>query len=170
MNPLDNLSNLESWIKNAVPDLHGLMIINKNGIIRSYYVSEECARTFNLTQLQNLAKLISIRYSIGGFNEAMGRLEFTINSFENLNVLVKQIHDSDYLALSVPKNSSLDEKMSILHELDNKIIASDISSLKKIPDSKTEFQKNTQRYYDNLEPNRFILVAHEPQEDKAELN
>ena len=155
----DNLSNLETWIKTSISDLHAMMIINEQGILRSYFVSKQCANSLNLTQLQNLAKLISIRYSIGGFNEAMGKLEFTINSFKNIFVLVKQIHDSNYMALLIPKNSSLDENVKILHELDKKLIASKESILKKIPDSKSEFEKNKQNYYEQLEPNKFILVA-----------
>ena len=176
---------LESAIERTFPDLYSMIVTDKSGGLLSYFVSDECSQNCNLTKLKEVAKAVSIRFNIGNFqNLAGGHLEVTVNVFDEYFMLVRSFGEDRILAIMVPKTiGNLENTVNAVRSIDESqfgknqnVINSEIQykseQLKKIPSTITEFQKNIQNYYDNLDARKYILVAEpyldSPTEKKSE--
>lgn len=149
-------------LKIIVPDLHSLLLIDYQGNLLSYYASQQCANNSCLSELKNIAKLVSIRFRIGGFPKLLGGLQMTINEFENYFMLVKGIYDDNILAIMVPRQANLDEIRAILFSFEKYISTkkqnNDFlpSGLKPVLAETTEFQKNQEK----LQSRTYTFVAY----------
>lgn len=160
---------LNSIIESTFPNLHSLFITDKTGELLSYFVSDECCQICDLTKLKEVAKLVSIRFNIGNFqNLAGGHLEVTINVFEEHIMLVRSFGEDKILAIMVPKKignleyilnavrSFEDSKLKKYRNLNKSDVQHKSEKLKKIPSYPTEFQKMQSK---KLQPKEYVLVG-----------
>jgi len=164
----NNLSktSLEDAIKQSIPELYAMITTDKTGQLLSYFVSDECTQHCNLSKLKEIAKAVSIRFNIGNFANLAGRLETTINVFEERIMLVREIFQENLLIVLIPKNiEDLSGKLNVFNSLaDSQFSKQNITEihnslttigLKKIPSGKSEFQKLQEI---PLKPFNYVLI------------
>jgi len=161
--PLDQ--SLEDIIQKTIPDYHAMMVIDKQGNLASYLVCKSCADEHNLSDLQQISKIISIRYNLGGFQNNLGGLESTVNVFKDHFLIVRSILKDKFLAVMVPKTlENLPARLSAVLAINEslllaeKIVVETINGLKRVSNDKTGFQKNREEYL-KLQVNKYTLVA-----------
>jgi len=104
-----------------------------------------------------LAKLVSIRYRIGGFDKLLGGLETTINVFKNKTMFVRGLQDDNILVVLVPKKyENLTDTLNAIQTLKHKTTnVKNSTSLKRVASGITDFQKNQKK----LLPKMHMIVA-----------
>ena len=111
-------TSLEDAIKQSIPELFAMIVTDKTGQLLSYFVSDECTQHCNLSKLKEIAKAVSIRFNIGNFANLAGRLETTINVFEERIMLVREIFQENLLIVIFPKNiEDLSGKLNAFNSL-----------------------------------------------------
>jgi len=105
---LTNDNKLLDTIQKAFPELYGMIVLDKAGNLHSYFVSETCAGACDLPHLKEVAKLVSIRFGIGGFDKLAGGLDLTVNVFSKDLMLVRPISQDRILAIMIPRTDSND--------------------------------------------------------------
>jgi len=155
-------NKLVDTIERTIPDLYALMVIDKGGNLLSYLISDRCAGECNLSHLKETAKLISIRFGIGGFNQISGGLDITINVFKERIVMVREIFQDNILAIAIPRNThNLEDRLNAVLGIVKS--ATNIEGLKptsdteivKVTSETTHFQKSMER----IQPRLYTLVA-----------
>lgn len=158
----NNENKLVDTIERTIPDFYALMVIDKRGNLLSYLISERCAGECNLSHLKEIAKLISIRFGIGGFNEISGGLDVSINVFKERIVMVRKIFQDKILAIAMPRNThNLEDRLNAVLDIINS--TTNIEELKtksdteivKVTSETTHFQKSMER----IQPRLYTLVA-----------
>ncbi len=166
----NNENKLVDIIEKKIPDLYALMVIDKDGNLLSYLISERCAGECNISHLKETARLISIRFGIAGFNKLSGGLDVTINVFKERIVMVREIFQDNILAITMPRNThNLEDRLNAV--LDIVKSATKIENLKaksdteivKVTSETTHFQKSMER----IQPRLYTLVA-EPLSKESE--
>ena len=144
-------------LSKIIPDIQLLIILDKKGSLLSYLCSEDCTKDHDLTDFRNLAKLVSIRYRIGGFDKLLGGLETTINVFKNKTLFVRGLQDDNILVVSVPKKyENLADTLNAIQTLKHKTTnVKNSTSLKRVASGITDFQKTQEK----LLPKKHMLVA-----------
>jgi len=157
--------SLEDQVQKTIPDLHAMMVIDKKGDLASYLVCDDCADTHKLSDLQQLSRIISIRYNLGGFQNNLDGLESTVNVFKDHFLIVRSILKNKFLAVMVPKTlENLPARISAVLAINEssllaeKIVVETNNGLKLVSNEKTSFQKSQQDYW-KLQPNKYTLVA-----------
>jgi len=140
-----------------IPNIQLLIILDKKGNLLSYLCSEDCTKDHDLTDFRNLAKLVSVRYRIGGFDKLLGGLETTINVFKNKTMFVRGLQDDNILVVSVPKKyENLIDTLNAIQTLNYKATnIKNSKSLKRVASEITDFQKAQKK----LLPKLHMLVA-----------
>jgi len=157
---VDSYSNeidIVGKLTKIITDIQLLIILDKKGNLLSYLCSEDCTKDHDLTDFRNLAKLVSIRYRIGGFDKLLGGLETTINVFKNKTLFVRGLQDDNILVVSVPKKyENLADTLNAIQTLKHKTTnVKNSTSLKRVASGITNFQKNQKK----LLPKMHMLVA-----------
>ena len=159
---LTNENKLVDTIERTIPDFYALMVIDKRGNLLSYLISDRCAGECNLSHLKETAKLISIRFGIGGFNELSGGLDVSISVFKERIVMVREIFQDNILAIAMPRNThNLEDRLNVVLDIAKSV--TNIESLKtksdaeivKVTSETTHFQKSMER----IQPRLYTLVA-----------
>ena len=157
--------SLEDQVQKTIPDLHAMMVIDKKGDLASYQICKDCSDTHNLSDLQQISKIISIRYNLGGFQNNLDGLESTVNVFKDHFLIVRSVLKDKFLAVMVPKIlENLPARISAVLAINEssllaeKIVVETINGLKLVSNEKTSFQKSYQEYW-KLQPNKYTLVA-----------
>ncbi|MEX0764414.1 MAG: hypothetical protein WEC35_07580 [Nitrosopumilaceae archaeon] len=101
-----------------------VMVIEKNGDIIEYVVTDPTKTLVTLSDLVEIASLISLRYGIVGFDKILGGLRLTIDEFRDHTTVSTSI-EKGILVTVVPNtvnlNSVIDEIKKILSiELKNR--------------------------------------------------
>ncbi len=157
---VDSYSNeidIVGKLTKIIPDIQLLIILDKKGSLLSYLCSEDCTKDHDLTDFRNLAKLVSIRYRIGGFDKLLGGLETTINVFKNKTLFVRGLQDDNILVVVVPKKyENLIDTLNAIQTLKHKTTnVKNSTSLKREASGITNFQKNQKKHL----PKMHMLVA-----------
>jgi len=157
VNSYSNELEIVGKLSKIIPDIQLLIILDKKGSLLSYLCSEDCTKDHDLTDFRNLAKLVSIRYRIGGFDKLLGGLETTINIFKNKTLFVRGIQDDNILVVSVPKKyENLTDTLNAIQTLKHKTTnIKNSTSLKRVASEITDFQKTQKK----LLPKKHMLVA-----------
>ena len=157
--------SLEDQVKKTIPDFHAMMVIDAQGSLASYLLCKSCADEHKLSDLQQISKIISIRYNLGGFQSNLGGLESTVNVFKDHFLIVRSVLKDKFLAVMVPKIlENLPARISAVLAINEssllaeKIVVETINGLKLVSNEKTSFQKSQQEYW-KLQPNKYTLVA-----------
>ena len=143
-----------------------MIVTDKTGQLLSYFVSDECTQHCDLSKLKEIAKAVSIRFDIGNFTHLAGRLETTINVFEERIMLVREIFQENLLIVITQKNiEDLSGKLNVFNSLadtqfsEKNIVeihnSSTTSGLRKIPSGKSEFQKLQES---ELKPYKYVFI------------
>ncbi|GFN39512.1 MAG: hypothetical protein YK1309IOTA_470004 [Marine Group I thaumarchaeote] len=163
---LKNYGKLVDNLAKTFPDLYSMMVIDKGGDLHSYFVSEKCAGECDLEKLKETAKLISIRFNIGGFSKRDGGLDQTINVFKENFLIVREISEEHFLAISVSrKTDNLLDRLNTAFSMGKFTTNSeDLKSksdneLVKVTFETTDFEKSQKEYIQRLKPKRYRLVA-----------
>jgi len=165
MSQINIHQSLEDIIQKTIPDFHAMMVIDKQGNLASYLVCQSCADEHNLSDLQQIAKIISIRYNLGGFQNNLGGLEATVNVFKDHFLIVRSILQDKFLAVMVPKiPENLAARISAVSAINESSLLlgknqiETINGLKRVSNEETGFQKSQQEYL-KLQVNKYTLVA-----------
>jgi len=150
---LTNENKLLDTIQKTIPELYSMLVIDKAGDLQSYFVSETCAGECDLSHLKEVAKLVSIRFGIGGFDKIGGGLDLTVNVFGKHLMLVRPISQDRILAIMIPRTDSNDIMKTVL-DIDTSTSIID-TELVKISSETTDFQKTT----DRLQPKIYTIVS-----------
>ncbi|MCZ6582403.1 MAG: hypothetical protein O6761_04440 [Thaumarchaeota archaeon] len=150
---LTNDNKLLDTIQKAFPELYGMIVLDKAGNLHSYFVSETCAGACDLPHLKEVAKLVSIRFGIGGFDKLAGGLDLTVNVFSKDLMLVRPISQDRILAIMIPRTDSNDIMKTVLDiDTSTSIIGTELA---KVSSETTDFQKTTNR----LQPKIYTIVS-----------
>ena len=158
---LNNENKLADTIEKNIPDLYFMILIDKGGSLLSYFVSEGCSGECTLPKLKEIAKLVSIRFPIGGFDKLAGGLDLTINLFKERFVMTRKIFQDNLMVIAMPRNidNLVDRTKAVLTVteigigLDLK--AKSETELVKVSSETTDFQKTTNR----LQPKIYTIVS-----------
>ncbi len=158
---LNNENKLVDSIEKKIPDLYFMILIGKRGSLLSYFISERCSGECNLSELKDVAELISIRFSIGEFNKLAGGLDLTINMFKEKFVMVREIFQDNFMAISMPRNTDnladrIKAVLTIIEiGIDLDLKAKSETEIVKVSPETTDFQKTT----DRLQPKVYTIVS-----------
>lgn len=158
---LNNENKLVDTIEKKIPDLYFMILIDKGGNLLSYFISEKCSGECNLSKLKDIAKLISIRFPIGGFDKLAGGLDLTINVFKERSVMVREIFQDNFMAIAIPRNiDNLADRTKAILAITDFGIGLDLKAkseteLVKVSSETTDFQKTTNR----LQPKIYTIVS-----------
>ncbi len=148
---LNNENKLVDAIEKKIPDLYFMILIGKRGSLLSYFISERCSGECNLSELKGVAELISIRFSIGEFNKLAGGLDLTVNVFKEKFVMVREIFQDNFMAISMPRNTdNLVDRIKAVLAITEIGIGLDLKAksgteIVKVSSETTDFQKTTNR-------------------------
>ncbi len=137
-----------------LPDFHSILIIDKEGELVSYVVSEKCAARTRLTELRDVAKLFSYRIRLGKYNELFGNFQSVVVLFERHYMIGRFIPVDRILITIISKESSdLISTLKIISELGKGNQTKE--KLKPIPPLPVE----TQIHGEKLVAKKYTLVA-----------
>lgn len=104
-----------------------VMMINKEGEIIEYVITDPTKTIIDLSDLIYAAKLFSLRYGIVGFDKILGGLKMTVDTFSDLFTVSTAIEE-DLLVAIIPHTPNMntikfiqDMKDILSLELKNKI-------------------------------------------------
>jgi len=83
-----------------------VMIIEKKGDIIEYVITDPTKTIVTLTDLVEIAKIISLRYGIVGYDKMSGGLQMTIDFFRD-HVTVSTARQENILVTIVPNNVNM---------------------------------------------------------------
>lgn len=141
-------AELASSIFESIPDLYALMIIDRMGNLLSYLVSDKCSKGCSLSEIKEIARLVSIRVHVSEFKTILGPIKAAINIFENHFMVGKLIPQNKILVVTIPQDQNLIEKLNKILQLSStnfeKLNIGNVSKpekLKVIPSGKSAFQE-----------------------------
>lgn len=83
-----------------------VMIIEKKGDIMEYVITDPTKTIVTLTDLVEIAKIISLRYGIVGYDKMSGGLEMTIDVFRD-HITVSTVRQENILVTIVPNTVNM---------------------------------------------------------------
>ncbi len=83
-----------------------VMIIEKKGDIMEYVITDPTKTIVTLTDLVEIAKIISLRYGIVGYDKMSGGLQMTIDFFRD-HITVSTARQENILVTIVPNNVNM---------------------------------------------------------------
>jgi len=158
---LNNENKLVDSIEKKIPDLYFMILIDKGGSLLSYFVSEGCSGECNLSKLKEIAKLVSIRFPIGGFDKLAGGLDLTINLFKERLVMTREIFQDNLMVIAMARNTdNLVDRTKAVLDITEIGIGLDLKAkseteLVKVSSETTDFQQTTNR----LQPKIYTIVS-----------
>ena len=144
---LNNENKLVDTIEKKIPDLYFMILIDKGGSLLSYFISEKCSGECDLSKLKDIAKLVSIRFSIGGFDKLAGGLDLTINLFKEKLVMTREIFQDNLMVIAMARNTdNLVDRTKAVLDITEIGIGLDLKAkseteLVKVSSETTDFQK-----------------------------
>jgi len=148
---LNNENKLVDSIEKKIPDLYFMILIDKGGSLLSYFISEKCSGECDLSKLKDIAKLVSIRFSIGGFDKLAGGLDLTINLFKEKLVMTREIFQDNLMVIAMARNiDNLVDRTKAVLDITDFGIGLDLkdkseTEIVKVSSETTDFQKTTNR-------------------------
>ena len=83
-----------------------VMIIEKKGDIMEYVITDPTKTIVTLTDLVEIAKIISLRYGIVGYDKMSGGLQMTMDFFRD-HITVSTARQENILVTIVPNNVNM---------------------------------------------------------------
>ena len=107
---------MAGYLSENIPDLEVVSIINLDGNVEYKKVSVEYEEQYDEKWLNYFSMMISMRFSISGFNKQLDGLKMTVNVFKDKAVIVKLLESGFILSIIIPwKTNSVINAMGIMY-------------------------------------------------------
>lgn len=150
-------------VSHLIPEFHCIIITDKKGDLHSYLCSEDCANCQKLSDIAEVAKLLSNRLRFGEYNEILGKFQLATVSFQKHHLIGRFIPNDKTLIISISRDvqdleSRINKiinvfKMPYFNEKEE--ITEIKEKLKPIPPMPIDIQREGQK----LAAKKYVLVA-----------
>ena len=102
-------------VMTRIPELVSVLLIAEGGkLIKN--INPNSSERFDKTELEFIAKLIDLRYSIVGFDKILGGLRITVNVFRDYCIFVTRLNHNFTIAI-ITKNVDIEKTRQIIGEI-----------------------------------------------------
>ena len=102
-------------VMTRIPELVSVLLIGKGGkLIKN--INPNSSERFDKTELEFIAKLIDLRYSIVDFDKILGGLRITVNVFRDYCIFVTALNHNFTIAI-ITKNVDIEKTRQIIGEI-----------------------------------------------------
>jgi len=93
------------------------LVTDRNGEILELVVNGQMKKVVDITDLSYIAKTVSMRYEIAGYNKLMDGLQMDIGIFKHVYALSTMIDNDKILMVIVPKTTDLFELIHVAEDV-----------------------------------------------------
>jgi len=104
------------FLLEKIPEIYATMIIDREGNLIKHTVSKSFESEIDPPEIKYIAKLIGLRYRVGGFHKIQRGLKMTINVFKDNCIIVTSRNGSSIIAI-ITKSVDIEKIRQILSKI-----------------------------------------------------
>lgn len=98
-----------NYLWKSINELYALLIIDSHGTILEFKMTLDFNERHDISYIEHIATLVSVRFKLADINTLLGGLEMTFNVFKECTMIVKPYGPDDILIMLVKNEPSYSE-------------------------------------------------------------